>query len=154
MSTQNTYIIQDEQSPLLAPPLYQVAPNAPSLFIYKENGILIEIVAVGLNGSGWVTRSGNVVTPNYALPEYIYYILTREYKTAYSNTVSQMAYEERTTESNYYKAQRTFSFLQYQWFARLNSRLGCIQFILILWTVILLAGIAGSLILMHHEGLF
>lgn len=149
--TKNIYP-SDELKPLIEPPVIQVSPDTPVLFSYiNDAGMRIEIVSVDSNNPGWVSRSGKVINPNTELPEYIYYMLTKDYRTAYANTVIQMENEERRLED---EQARTLAFMQIHRQDLFNSRLGCIQFILILWTVILLAGITGSLILMHHQGLF
>ena len=83
-------------------------------------------------------------------PEYIYYMLTKDYQTAYANTVIQMG----NVGSREDVQARTLAFMQIHRQDLSNSRLGCIQFILIIWSVIMFIGIAGSLILMHHQGLF
>lgn len=106
--------------------------------------LLTVTIRVGFPGPG------KVINPNTDRPEYIYYMLTKDYQTAYANTVIQMTNEARREDAQ----SRTLAFMQIHRQDLSNSRLGCIQFILILWTVILLAGIVGSLILMHHQGLF
>jgi len=141
----------DELKPLIEPPVIQVSPNAPVLFSYiNDSGAHIDIVSIDSNNPGWVSRSGKVINPNTDRPEYIYYMLTKDYQTAYANTVIQMTNDARREDAQ----ARTLAFMQIHRQDLSNSRLGCIQFILILWTVILLAGVAGSLILMHHQGLF
>jgi hypothetical protein len=141
----------DELKPLIEPPVFQVSLNAPTLFSYINDGELIEIVAVGINETGWVTKHGTPVSHKPELPEYIYYMLTEDYRSAYKNTVIQMKNEERMQVN---KQERTLAFMQIHRQDITNSRLGCIQGLFILWSVILLAGIVGALILMHHQGLF
>lgn len=148
--TKNIYP-SDELKPLIEPPVIQVSLNAPILFSYINDGELIEIVAVGINETGWVTKHGTPVSHKPELPEYIYYMLTKDYRTAHANTVIQMENEERMQVN---KQERTLAFMQIHRQDISNTRLGCIQFILIIWSVIMFIGIVGALILMHHQGLF
>ncbi len=151
INNNGTLYPSEELKPLIEPTTPSITKFQPTLFSFKDGFNYYEVVSVE---SMWITKHGLRLTPRPEIPEYNYYVINKEYKDCNKNTIVMMTEDEKKNEPRIYKAQRSLAFMAFTRLDTVNSRLNCMQYMFLLWTITSIASIAGVVILMHHEGLF
>lgn len=142
--------INDDVQPLLS---NQVNTRSQELFSFKDSDGKHYSV-VNIDGSKWTTKQGWEIVPRTDAIEFQYYTIYQEYLDAYRSTLAQLVKTENSAETPTYKQRQALAFMNYRQNNKIYSRLGCIQFIFIMWTIILAVAIIGYLILLHHQGVY
>jgi hypothetical protein len=117
----------------------QVNPHSQELFSFKDIDDMRYSI-VNIDGSKWTTSHGTEIIPRTDAIEFQYYIFSQDFQEAYKKTIINLNNIE-LNECSTYKHNHALAFMNFRQNNNIYSRLGCIQFIFIIWTVILTVAI-------------